>query len=241
MVVDECNTNAFVHAGRMPGAAMNMRRLNRGPATDPSLLLLRSACHELRPPMATLSSLVNAMSAPAADAHRDELIQLAAEHASHARAVLDQVAAAAHGLAGPDDGPLPLHRVLPSVAAVVPADRLALSVTGAAGRCLVRPRHLRQVLINLLTNADRHAPSGSTIRLSGRTRWNRLQLTVADQGAPTAGLTRALRRTTPPADDNGLGLWLVRHLVTAQGGTLRARALVPYGLAMELSLPRRVR
>ncbi|HET6530522.1 MAG TPA: DUF2243 domain-containing protein [Actinoplanes sp.] len=156
-------------------------------------------------------------------------------------AVLDQVAAAAKGLAAPDDRPLPLRRVLPSVTAVVPSGRVSLSVTDAAARCLVRPRHLRQVLINLLTNAERHAPSGTAIRLTGRTRWNRLHRTVADQGAPTTGLTRALRRTTPPADDNGLGLWLVRHLVAAQGGTLRARALVPYGLAMELNLPRRIR
>jgi signal transduction histidine kinase len=218
-----------------------MRRLNRRSPADPALLLLRSACHELRPPMATLSSLVSALSAQPLGDHREELTRLAAEHASHARAVLDQVAAAAYGLAAPDDGPMPLHRVLPSVAAVVPAGRLSLSVTPGAARCAVRPRHLRQVLINLVTNAERHAPSGSTIRLTGRTHWNRLHLTVADQGAPTAGLTRALRRTTPPADDHGLGLWLVRHLVAAQGGTLRARAINPRGLAMEISLPRRIR
>jgi signal transduction histidine kinase len=241
MVVDEGNPDAFLHGLRIPRTAMNMRGPNRRAAIDPGLLLLRSACHELRPPMATLSSLVSALGSQPAGEHRDELTRLAAEHASHARAVLDQVAAAAHGLAAPDDRPLPLRRVLPSVTAVVPSGRVSLSVTGAAARCLVRPRHLRQVLINLLTNAERHAPSGTAIRLTGRTRWNRLHLTVADQGAPTTGLTRALRRTTPPADDNGLGLWLVRHLVAAQGGTLRARALVPYGLAMELNLPRRIR
>jgi signal transduction histidine kinase len=39
-------------------------------------------------------------------------------------------------------------------------------------------------------------------------------------------------------DDNGLGLWLVRHLVAAHGGRLRAHAPRSRGLVMEVTLPR---
>jgi len=191
--------------------------------------------------MTTLTALVDALGSQPPGPRRDQLAQLAAEHAAHAREVLDQVAAAAHGLTAPEDPAMPLHRVLPSVAAVVPTERLAMAVTARAARCPVRPRQLRQVLINLLTNADRYAPPGSTIRLTGRIDWNRLHLTVADQGGLTADLVRALRRTAPPPDQKGLGVWITRHLVAAQGGTLRARSLAPRGVAIELSLPRRVR
>ncbi len=206
---------------------------------DPGLLLLRSVCHELRPPMATLSSLVRALEAHPAGEHRTELTRLAAEHASHAAAVLEQAAAAAGGLAEAPDAAMPLRDVLPVAAGAVPADRLLVTVSPAAARCPVPPRHTRQILINLLNNADRYSPADGLIRVRARVVRRRLHLTVADQGTMTPDLRLALKRRTPPVDDKGLGLWLVRHLVAAHGGRLRARALSPRGLAMEVSLPRR--
>jgi signal transduction histidine kinase len=208
---------------------------------DPGLVLLRSVCHELRPPMATLSSLVRALEAHPAGEHRSELTRLAAEHASHAAAVLEQAAAAAGGFAETPDPARPLLDVLPVAAGAVPGDRLLVTVSPAAARCPVPPRHTRQILINLLRNAALYSPADGLIRLRARTVHRRLKLTVADQGTMTPDLQFALKQRTPPADDKGLGLWMVRHMVAAQGGTLRARPLSPRGLAMEVSLPRRAR
>jgi signal transduction histidine kinase len=214
-------------------------RLRRTPRPDPSLLLLRSVCHELRPPVATLTSLVRALEAQPSEIRRGELARLAGEHASHAEAVLKQAAAAAAGLAEPADTAVPLDRVLPVVAATVPADRLAVSVSAGAGRCLVSGRHTRQILLNLLSNAARYSPG--EIRLTAAIRRRRLRLTVADQGGLTDDLRHALHRRVPPAGTKGLGLWVVRHLVDAQRGSLRARALSPRGVALEVTLPRRRR
>jgi len=214
-------------------------RLRRAPRPDPALLLLRSVCHELRPPVATLTSLVRALESQPSEARRCELARLAGEHASHAEAVLRQAAAAAAGLAGPADTAVPLHRVLPVVAATVPAERLAVSVSAGAARCLVSGRSTRQILVNLLSNAARYSPG--EIRLSAAAGRRRLRLTVADQGALTDELLRSLHRRTPPPGTNGLGLWVVRHLVAAQGGTLRARASSPRGVTLEVTLPRRRR
>ena len=211
----------------------------RKSSPDPGLLLLRSVCHELRPPMAMLSSLVRALEAHPPGDHRSELTRLAAEHASHAAAVLEQAAAAAGGLAESPDATMPLRDVLSVAAGAVPGDRLQVRISPAAARCPVPPRHTRQILINLLTNAARYSPADGPIRLGARTVRRRLMLTVADQGTVTPDLQRALKRRTPPADDKGLGLWMVRHLVSAHGGRLRARPLSPSGLAMEVSLPRR--
>jgi signal transduction histidine kinase len=211
----------------------------RRPTPDPALLLLRSVCHELRPPMATLSSLVRALETQPAGEHRSELTRLAAEHASHAAAVLEQAAAAASGLSEAPDSTMPLLDVLPVAAGAVPGDRLRVTVSPAAARCPVPPRHTRQILINLLSNAARHSPADGLIGLRARMVRRRLRLTVADQGTMTPDLMLALRRRTPPIDDKGLGLWMVRHMVAAHGGRLRARPLSPRGLAMEVSLPRR--
>jgi signal transduction histidine kinase len=213
-----------------------MRGMKR-PAADPALLLLRSVCHELRPPVATLSSLLQALERQPSPARREALARLAAEHAAHAETVLRHAAAAAQGLAGAAEPAQPLHRVLPMVAQTMPADRLAVSATPAALACPVRPHQTRQILINLLSNADRHGPPDGAVRLRAWLRRRRLHLTITDDGAPTAELSAALRRRTPPPGAQGLGLWVVRRLVAADGGSLRARRS-PRGLEMEVSLRR---
>jgi signal transduction histidine kinase len=211
----------------------------RRPAgADPGLLLLRSVCHELRPPVATLTSLVKALENHPADARGVELAQLAAEQAVHARAVLEEAAAVAYGLADSDDPAVPFGQILPVVVATAPADRLDLRVSRAAARRLVPPRHIRQVLINLVSNADRHGPPGGTIRLGAQTHWSGLRLTVADGGRLTPDLDRSLRRRRPPAGEKGLGLWVVRHLVARHGGSVKARSLTPRGVSVEVTLPR---
>jgi signal transduction histidine kinase len=95
------------------------------------------------------------------------------------------------------------------------------------------------VLINLLSNAERHGPAGGTIRLDARRHRRGIRLTVADGGRLTADLAHSLSRRTPPAGEKGLGLWVVRHLVTTHGGQVRARSLNPRGVAVEVTLPRR--
>ena len=213
-----------------------MRLKPRQPATEPALTALRSVCHELRPPMATLSALLRAIEEKPAGEQRTEMMRLAVDHAAHAQAVLMQAAAVADGLSDRPADPAPLYAVLPAVATTVPGDRLSVHTSPAAARWLVHPQHTRQILINLLGNAARHSPGA--IRLGARLRGRRLRLTVADQGGPCTELTVALTRRSPPSDDRGMGLWVVRRLARTRGGSLRARALRPAGLAMEVSLPR---
>jgi signal transduction histidine kinase len=221
-----------------------MRRLSRRPdggrhrPADPGLLLLRSVCHELRPPVSTLKSLVRALEEHPSDVRRAELARLATEHAAYAEAVLRQAAAAAYGLAEHGAPAVPLDEVLAMVTVTVPEQRLVVRVGSGTGRRLVHPQHVRQMLINLLTNADRHGPAGGTIRLDARRHRRGIRLTVADGGRLTADLSHSLTRRTPPAGEKGLGLWVVRHLVTTHGGQIRARSLTPRGVAVEVTLPR---
>lgn len=211
-----------------------MRRMMVKRAADPALTTLRSVCHELRPPVATLGSLVRELEHQQCPQRRDELARLAAEHASHIEALLTEAAATAYDLAPPPDNPVALHRILPAVATTVPADRLTVSTTRSAMAWPVAARQTRQILINLLGNAVRHGPANGRIRLEARTRWKRLILTVADEGSPTRDLREALKRPVAPEDTKGLGLWVVRHL----GGSVRARRR-HHGLAVEVALPRR--
>lgn len=85
----------------------------------------------------------------------------------------------------------------------------------------------RQVLENLISNAVKYSPDGGTIRVAGRTADDHAIVSVSDQGIGIAAEEQAklfrrfyrvdnrLRRQTQGA---GLGLFLARAIVEAQGG-----------------------
>jgi two-component system, OmpR family, sensor kinase len=104
---------------------------------------------------------------------------------------------------------------------------------------------LRQALHNLLANAIQHSPSGApvTLRLAVETRadgpW--MVLTVSDRGAgiPPDMLPQIFERFTagPRSTGLGLGLYLVRGITLAHGGTLTVRSAAGMGTCFELALP----
>ena len=94
----------------------------------------------------------------------------------------------------------------------------------------VRPRMLRVLVENLLTNAIRYAGDGARITVSARTEGDVVLLSVADngRGVPTAELPRLFERffrgdRARTTHGTGLGLAIVKHVVTQAGGEVEAR------------------
>lgn len=226
--------------GMAAGGAVIARWPGRQPSpAHPDALLLRVVCHELRTPVRSLRSLTRALNEEAT-ADRTAVAQLACQQAAHVESLLDQVTAAAQGLLGgpPDDERVPVGRLLPSVAATVPGDRLRLRVSERAARRRVAARRTRQILTNLLDNAVRHGPPGGPVRLDVAVRSGWLVLTVRDEGRDSRPVEAALRRRTPPVGVTGLGLWIVRQLAAADGGRVTAHR-DREGLAVRVRLPAR--
>lgn len=107
--------------------------------------------------------------------------------------------------------------------------------------------HLRQVLLNLLANALRHAGPGAgavSVEWSSEAS-GRPALVVADDGpgvSPDARLHLFEPFFTTEARGTGLGLYLARELCTANGATIRYRApgdnpQVLGGFVVEPALP----
>ena len=105
---------------------------------------------------------------------------------------------------------------------------------------------LRQVMINLLSNAIRHTPAGGTITMTAVPRGNRIAIEVEDTGPgipaekratvfePFVQLDRSLSQTR---EGLGLGLAISRDLARGMGGELEAEEGSAGGARFVLTLP----
>lgn len=105
---------------------------------------------------------------------------------------------------------------------------------------------LMRVLTNLVANAVKYSPSGSTITISLRARPGAVELSVADQGIgiPPADRERIFSRYARVdrpeligIEGTGLGLPIVRQVAELHGGTIGVRANQPTGSVFHLTLP----
>ncbi|MFD0590321.1 sensor histidine kinase [Paenibacillus sp. GCM10027627] len=90
---------------------------------------------------------------------------------------------------------------------------------------------MMQILVNLLSNALKFTPSGGDVWIEAREEGRYVLLTVRDSGAgiPAEDLPniferfyRAEKSRNRETGGSGLGLTIVKQLVTAHGGTIRA-------------------
>ncbi|MEO6004999.1 MAG: HAMP domain-containing sensor histidine kinase [Opitutus sp.] len=107
------------------------------------------------------------------------------------------------------------------------------------------PARLRQVLSNLLGNAVQHGADNSAIGVSINSDGARMTITVRNTGVPipTQDLPRIfdplVRGTNGKAREGsvGLGLYIVKEVVVAHGGTIDVESTEQGGTIFRVSLP----
>jgi signal transduction histidine kinase len=123
--------------------------------------------------------------------------------------------------------------------------RLEFELPGEARQVAADRRLLDRLLGNLFSNAVRYAAEG-TVRLSTQRSGERVVIRIADQGPGVEPdqlgrlfepFYRADSSRSRKTGATGLGLMVVRRAVEAHGGSVRALAVAPSGLAIELDLP----
>lgn len=210
---------------------------------DSSGLLVRTFCHEFRTPINTLAALTQALAderRPLSSDDRRAIAALARDQAAHLQGLLGVAADNTSSLTlvgHQDEQRVPLAEILSAVTVVVPPERRRIRVTRRAAACRVPQRRTRQVLANLVENALRHGPPEGPVGIYAARRRSGLSVTVTDEGCVEDGLVEALRRPVPAAGMSGLGLWIARQLVAADGGRVCLHRLRPRGVALEVLLP----
>src|SRR6185295_10572746 len=93
---------------------------------------------------------------------------------------------------------------------------------------------IRQILVNLLTNAHEYSPEGATIEVTARVAAAEVEIAVIDNGPgiPESQLQHIFERfvrgdagLTQRVGGTGLGLAISRSLVELHGGSIRAHSV----------------
>lgn len=192
--------------------------------------LSASIAHEIRNPLAAIRHANSLLAEQLAAPTQQRLARIVEDNSVRIDRIVEDVLSIARR-ERPTLEPIDVRRFLEALVTEfvaisgAPRERIDLSVTSDEPLAF-DPRHLRLVLVNLMTNALRYATGGAgAVRLEWRRRaGDRLELVVADDGPglPNEMLEHAFEPFyTTEARGTGLGLYLAREFCTANLATLR--------------------
>ena len=215
---------------------------------------LSAVSHELRAPLAAIKGSATTALEGARDPDRSELrqfLRIVGEQADRMDGLIGDLLDA--GRIGA--GVMPVDPEAQQLAGLVEQARTAFAGTGARHavvidlppdlpRVMADARRIVQVLYNLLTNAARHSPEASPIRVAAEPDGAHVAISVTDHGEGVAPdrLPHLFRRHAGidgrEGGVSGLGLFICRGLVEAHGGRIRAESAGPgRGTRVTFTLP----
>jgi two-component system sensor histidine kinase KdpD len=200
--------------------------------------LLTSISHDLRTPLASIlgsASSLKAYRGSLGVGEQDELIgtiQEEAERLNRFIANLLDMTRLESGALTPNLGLIDLDDIVGSVLRRAPTQNHKLALELEPGLPMLRldPVLFEQVLFNLLDNAAKYAPPGTTITLRARPEGGTVRVQVLDEGPglPEEDRERVfdkfyrVRVADKKRAGTGLGLAIARGFMEAMGGTISA-------------------
>jgi signal transduction histidine kinase len=216
-----------------------------------------TASHELRSPLTSVQGFAELLMLEREQLtpKQAETVEIILDNTRHVVRLLNDLL----DLARSDAGQLTIAPVPTDVAPLVEdATRTLRSQTAARQQALEEeiepglPRisadrdRIRQVLVNLLTNANEYCPPGATIRVRAVRADAAVEIAVIDDGPgiPSSQLEHIFERftrgdagMTQRVGGTGLGLAISKSLVDLHGGTIAAESTPGRGATFRLRLP----
>ena len=211
--------------------------------------MIADISHELRTPLTNISGRIEAYEDGIISDHQ-ALIAFTSRQIQGLTAIVEDMSL----LTLADAGELPLHKEPVSLSQLLTEmlDNASLGgafdwqLSGDIPRVLIDPWRFRQVVNNLLSNAQKAKPRGLRLTVRLVDDGERVSCCFEDNGPGVSDdqlphlferLYRVDASRTGSTGGSGLGLSIVASLVHAHGGSIRAYGVRPNGLGLEIGLP----
>ena len=207
---------------------------------------LAAVSHEIRTPLTAVHGLAHELAERPEDFSLDEassLLELVVEQADEVAAIVEDLLVAART----DIGKVSIYpgevKLEDEVADVLNSTSIPANTSGTAVNAWADPRRTRQIIRNLLTNAQRYGGAAVEVRFESTS--DLTTVTVADDGEPISEEQQerifdpytSAHEGSPQVGSVGLGLFISRKLARVMGGDLIYRHVGGQS-CFTLSLPR---
>jgi PAS domain S-box-containing protein len=244
--------------GRLLNVIVNVHDLTRFRAADEiKNTFISAVSHELRTPVALIKGYASTLRRPDVkwDAVvRGDSLKIIEDESDRLSELIDNLLDASRAQAG--DFKLRLSeldldevvkRVVDKFTPQLTTHTLTSDVPSDLPMVMGDDARITQVLNNLIANAAKYAPAGTTISVSGRALADRVEISVTDQGpgitpADQARIFERFYRTESAVRKSipgtGLGLYLCKSIIEAHGGNIRVESDGAHGSTFRFQLPR---
>ncbi|AQR71063.1 two-component sensor histidine kinase [Janthinobacterium sp. LM6] len=228
-----------------------LQRVDASAARERSFIA--DATHELRTPLAAMRVNVEALQGQAHDARQQELLDGILNSGNRAARLVGQLLQLTRSEVQAGGGELPRHQALDTLlqdrlaalSGLAQAGDIELELQASVSLSVPGQREsLVSLIDNLVENAIKYSPRGSSVTVSLHAERGQAVLHVADQGPGIAPalyervFDRFFRAPQQAQPGSGLGLSIVASVVQQHGGTIQLhRGNGGLGLLVEVRLP----
>ncbi len=217
-------------------------------------VLLDSVAHEFRTPlMAIKASVTGLQTEPNLDdSARSDLLSVIDEETDR----LNRLVGQATEMAALDASQVELHLKPTQIGDVIAAaveetkgmiEHHRLEVHPAANLPTIRmdAARIKEVLVQLLENADKYSPAGSPISITADIKGRQLVTSVADRGQGIEEFEQAMifekfyrgQQQRQRSQGTGMGLSIAKAIVEAHGGSIGVTSQLGHGSVFHFTLP----
>ncbi|WP_442920799.1 sensor histidine kinase [Mesorhizobium sp. CCNWLW176] len=220
---------------------------------------LAAVSHELRTPLNAIigfsDMLIHEMFGGFKDTRQKEYVTLVRDSGHHLLSVVNSILDVSKIESGayatnPElfrfADAVEMCRSMMSLQAEAKSISLATQIAPEAGEIHADQRAVQQMLINLVSNAIKFTPNGGSVTVGGKRLGSRLHFWVSDNGIGIADddlcrlgkpFTQVQNDYTRQFEGTGLGLSLVKGLVTLHEGTMSIESALGEGTTVTITLP----
>ncbi|MEO8973316.1 MAG: HAMP domain-containing sensor histidine kinase [Ktedonobacteraceae bacterium] len=219
--------------------------------------MIANIAHDMLTPLTAIQGFNEALADDVISqpAQRQETAQLIGRETQRLRRLvvdMQQMTSLESGQASLELAPLDMHALVDETLAVIRPECEQADITvrneidPATPPVQADSDRITQVLLNLLDNARRHTPSSGTITVGAIPKETVLHVWISDTGSGIASedlphiferFYRVDKSRTGATGGSGLGLSIVKAIITAHGGTIRAESMPGKGTSILFTLP----